>query len=206
MAVQIASDPAGYLNNIKELTSSLVSDPALLGQLVSSLPQSVIDEQELANPYSEDSELHATFAAGWYSGYIAGQLFMMWAGGEAVKSIASSEQFARISDSVLSKLDDAKAALKASRTFGVTAKVGMLLAGEPGSVQPGTLIRVLEKVKYAANKAQVSKYYKLLSDGKQAALTGHEADVGEFLGKTVSPVDIEKFVDNMDKLKEVNGI
>lgn len=45
-----------------------------------------------------------------------------------------------ISDSVLSKLDDAKAALKASRTFGVIAKVGMLPAGEPWSVQPGTLM------------------------------------------------------------------
>lgn len=66
MAVQIANNPAGYLNNIKTLTSSLASDSALLGQLVSSLPQTIKDEQELENPYSSDSSLHATFADGVY--------------------------------------------------------------------------------------------------------------------------------------------
>jgi len=52
MVAEIANDPAGYLNNIKTLTSSLDSDPALVGQLVASLPQTIKDEQELENPYS----------------------------------------------------------------------------------------------------------------------------------------------------------
>ena len=76
----------------------------MVGQLVASLPQTIKDEQALENPYSSDNSLHATFAEGWYSGYIAGQLFVMWVGGEVVKSIMSSEQFARISDSAFSKL------------------------------------------------------------------------------------------------------
>ncbi len=206
MVAQIANDPAGYLNNIKTLTSSLASDPALVGQLVASLPQTIKDEQELENPYSSDNSLHATFAEGWYTGYIAGQLFVMWAGGEVVKGITSSEQFAKISDSVLSKLNDAKAALKSSETFGVASKVGMLLADDSGSVEPGTLIKVLEKVKYAADKARVSKYYELLSDGKQAALASHEGDVGEFLSKTGQ--DGVSFVENIgdDTLQKMFSI
>ena len=212
MVAQIANDPAGYLDNIKKLTSSLASDPALLGQLVSSLPQTIKDEQELENPYSADNALHANFAEGWYSGYIAGQLFMMWAGGEVVKSIASSEQFARISDSVLSKLDDAKAALKASETFGVTSKVGTLLVEKSTSFSSDVMSKVLEKVPTAAKKALVSKYFGEIGYSARPALNGYETELGKLIAMTPGDAaNIIKATDdvtlnNVLSLEVLNGV
>lgn len=108
-AVQFGNDPVGYLSDMKNLGGSIVSDPALLGLLVASLPQSIKDEEELENPYAVGDPLHSSFAGGWYSGYIVMTVGTMYLGNEALKSITSSEQFAQATGGLLGKMDEVTA-------------------------------------------------------------------------------------------------
>ena len=138
-AVQVSNNPAGYLNGMKNLASSIYSDPALLGQLIASLPQSVKDQQELENPYSLDDPLHNSFAGGWYSGYIAMSLATMYLGNEALKGITSSEQFVSLTSPIVEQMDSIVAALKTSRSL-IKARTTILLLEETASLGGENLV------------------------------------------------------------------
>lgn len=110
--------PSGFLAGIKDLAGSIASDPALLADLISSLPESVKEKQKLENPYAAGTSLHDRFAEGWYSGYIGTQILTMFVGaGEVLQTVKSSESFAQLAKSVLAKMDDVKVLLKASKTI-----------------------------------------------------------------------------------------
>ena len=117
LVILIGDDPSGFLAGIKDLVGSVASDPALLADLISSLPDSVKEKQKLENPYAVGTTLHESFAVGWYGGYLAGQIALTVVGGEAVKSVTSSKQFAQLTKSVLAKMDEVKVLLKASKTI-----------------------------------------------------------------------------------------
>ena len=96
LVILIDNDPSGFLAGIKDLAGSIASDPALLVDLVSSLPDSVKEKQSLENPYAVGTTLHDRFADGWYSGYIGSQILTMFVGGgEVLQTVKSSERFAQ---------------------------------------------------------------------------------------------------------------
>lgn len=66
-AVELCNYPVGYLDEMKSLAGTIIDDPVLLGQIVTSLPGVIKEQQELENPYDEDDPLHDEFAEGWYS-------------------------------------------------------------------------------------------------------------------------------------------
>ncbi|CAG0987108.1 hypothetical protein METP2_02340 [Methanosarcinales archaeon] len=118
LVILIGDDPSGFLAGITDLAGSIASDPALMADLASSLPDSVKEKQKLENPYAEGTSLHDRFAEGWYSGYIGAQILSMFVGGgEVLQTVKSSERFAQLTKSVLAKMDEVKVLLKASKTI-----------------------------------------------------------------------------------------
>ena len=86
----------------------------------------------------------------------------MVVGEEAVKAVKSTEEFAQITKVVLSRMDDVKAALRASKAFGVTEKVAVFLADETASV--GLNPRGLGKLPAAKQVVSLKQVKTLLSN------------------------------------------
>jgi hypothetical protein len=134
LVILIADDPAGFLAGIRDLAGAIISEPTLLADLVSSLPETVKDKQQIENPYAEGTALYDSFAEGWYGGYIASQVALIVVSDGAVKAVKSSEEFAQVTKVVLTKMDDVKATLRASKGLGITEKVSVFLVDDVASV------------------------------------------------------------------------
>ena len=158
LVILIGNDAPGFLASMKDLAGSITSDPALLATLISSLPDSVKEKQKLENPYAVGTTLHERFAEGWYSGYIGTQILSMFVGGgEVLQAVKSSERFAQLTKSVLAKMGEIKALLRASKALRITEKVGAFLLDDAASVVPTAPADVLAMLRTAANQAKSLK-------------------------------------------------
>ena len=162
LVILIGDGPVGFLVFIGDLAGAILSDVGLLADLVASLPDSVKEKQNIENPYAEGTALYDSFAEGWYGGYIASQIALMVVGEEAVKAVKSSEEFAQITKVVLTKMDDVKAALSASKAFGVTEKFAVFLADETASLGLAAPAEILGGIKTAAKQVVFLKQVKRL--------------------------------------------
>ena len=70
-----------------------MSDPTLIADIAANLPGTIIDLQEMENPYDVNDGLYDDFETGWHSGYVSMSLATMYMGAEVTKGITSSEQF-----------------------------------------------------------------------------------------------------------------
>ena len=183
-AVQFGSDPVGYLNDMKNFGGSIVSDPVLLGQLVASLPQSVKDEEELENPYAVDDPLHARFSGSYYSGYIAMTLVTIYLGNEVLKCVTSSEQFARLTGGLASKMDKLAVFLRASSRVDSFA---LFLADDSGSLGLGDFADLFAKLQTMGKKASFEKTLEVLQ------------------GRGISDAVIRGYLGDISKIKDVKG-
>jgi hypothetical protein len=164
LVILIGNDPSGFLAGIKDLAGSIASDPVLLADLISSLPASVKEKQNLENPYAAGTTLNAKFAEGWYSGYIGTQILSMFVGGgEVLQTVKSSERFAQLAKSVLAKMDDVKALLRASKALRITEKVGYFLANDAATVSLQLPIDFFARIKTATQQVvAIGKIKKLI--------------------------------------------
>ncbi|MDO9096908.1 MAG: CARDB domain-containing protein, partial [Candidatus Methanoperedens sp.] len=163
LVILIGNDPSGFLAGIKDLAGSIASDPALLADLISSLPESVKEKQKLENPYAAGTTLNARFAEGWYSGYIGTQILTMFVGVGELKAVTSSGKFAQLAKSVLAKMDDVKALLRASKALRITEKVGYFLANDAATVSLQLPIDFFSRIKTATQQViAINKVKKLI--------------------------------------------
>ena len=91
-----------------------MSDPTLIADIAANLPGTIIDLQEMENPYDVNDGLYDDFETGWYSGYVSMSLATMYMAAEVTKGITSSEQFIQATSGITSKLDDIGIVLKNS--------------------------------------------------------------------------------------------
>lgn len=64
LAVQLSNDPVGYLDNMKNLGSSIAANPGLLSQMIGSIPQAIKDQEEMDNTYDANSAIHESYSTG----------------------------------------------------------------------------------------------------------------------------------------------
>ena len=252
-AIEFCNDPVGYLTAIKDLFSSILSDPTLIADIAANLPGTITDLQEMENPYDANNELYDDFESGWYSGYVSMSLATMYMGGEVTKGIKTSEQFVDATSGIASKLDDIGIVLKNSGSLAKTRIIYLLIddtasLGEEGSryAKAASKMDISEvKTKFLVDDlldVQVSKLGAVTDEDELCALLASRIDDGvvfannidvNSLNKLLSissdkldsklmnkmssnlvdlygagkPIDeIESFIDDIDTLKNVNGI
>ncbi|KCZ72942.1 Mg-chelatase subunit ChlD, partial [Candidatus Methanoperedens nitroreducens] len=252
LVILIEDDPGGFLAGIRDLAGNIASDPSLFADLIASLPDAVKEKQLIENPYSKGSALHSSFANGWYSGYIGTQILSIFVGAGELKAVTSSAKFTELTGSVLTKMDDLKLLLRASKSFTVTERVGAFLVDDAASLGLTAPADMLGKIKTAVKQGRVMKHLTNIGNSRIISLKDYHNELVDILLRTgddganfVSAMDdvalkdmfslnvrgadsqlmgkfrinlvklntrgvtsgeIEKFIGNMDKLKDVNGI
>ena len=99
----VIDDPLGFVDGLVQL-AEVMNDLGLLGKLLAAMPQQIVEDiqkkQDRNNPYDPqtESERYDAFEAGYYVGYGAYYLSSLVVGGQATKSVKSSNQFQQLVD------------------------------------------------------------------------------------------------------------
>ena len=252
-AIELCNDPVGYLTAITDLFSSILSDPTLIADIAANLPGTIIDLQEMENPYDVNDGLYDDFETGWYSGYVSMSLATMYMGAEVTKGITSSEQFIQATSGITSKLDDIGIVLKNSGSLAKTKIIYMLIddtasLGGDGSryakaaskmditeIKTKQLVDDLQDVQVSKlgaatdedklctllsragddgvsfvnsiDENKLKKLFSISSDKLDSDLMSRMSANLAKLNKADTPVnEIESFIDNIDTLKNVDGV
>lgn len=254
-AVELCNDPVGYLGEMKNLASTIYSDPVLLGRIVTSFPEVIKEQQELENPYDEDNPLHDDFADGWYSGYITMSLATAYMGNEVTKSIKTSEQFAQATSGLANRMEEVSALLKNVASLrkarivyflmdetaslggegadlteiiskmGLTDVKSVRLVDDLERIGSARIVSVNDKEKLCTfiartsddgvsfvnsiDESKINKLFSISSDKLDSELMDSMSANLAKLNKADTPVPIDKiedFIDDIDELKNVNGV
>lgn len=213
LVILVANDPVGFLTGIKDLAECLSSDPVLLADLIASLPDSVIAMQEQENPYKTNPGLHDRYAEGWYTGYIGSQIISLFVGGGELKAVKSSDDFARLSKSVPSKMGDIKAYLKISKSFRITEKFGAFLLDDTASHGLRNSGKVIAETETVGKQASKVKNFKDIGKDKIETLDdAQQKELNDILDRTGD--DGARSIKNIDEatrkkilsLKDLKGV
>ncbi|MDS0261033.1 hypothetical protein NDI56_16660 [Haloarcula sp. S1CR25-12] len=70
--VELATDPTGYANEMKELGIMIANNPVILTKLPEMMSRQIRDQHETRNPFDRGEQYYTSFGGGWSLGYAAG--------------------------------------------------------------------------------------------------------------------------------------
>ncbi|ETA67553.1 hypothetical protein MettiDRAFT_0980 [Methanolobus tindarius DSM 2278] len=155
-----------------------MSDPTLIADIAANLPGTITVLQEMENPYDSNNELYDDFESGWYSGYVSMSFATMYMGGEATKSIKTSEQFGQATAGLATKIDKVKEFMKVSRKIDSFA---VFLVDDSGSLGLLDFPEVFGKISSDAKKFKVKESLETLQQNgvSDDAIRAYLSDVSD---------------------------
>ncbi|WP_340099003.1 NEW3 domain-containing protein [Salinibaculum salinum] len=119
-----------YYYQMISLAKEITKDPALVTEMVASMPAQIRSEQRSQNPYPTGTDQNATYAESWYAGYGGFLLVTTVASGGAAsfgsKAVSTSSKFNKLLDQAknLPDSDKTRAVSRAADTVTVNKLLG----------------------------------------------------------------------------------